>query len=77
LTDPEFTPVTKEAILELVEASYSKGEVSFRGEIKLKCQDPVEPLDKNGKYRLHPLIWTIIIGLGAGLGILLCFHFQY
>ena len=76
MTDIEYHPVDRAAILKVVKESYSKGCVTFTNEIKGKCQDPIEPLDKKGKYRLHPLIWTGILALGAAIGVILYFHFQ-
>lgn len=76
MTDIEYQPAEREAILKLVEESYSKGCASFTDEIKAKCQDPIEPLDDKGKYRLHPLIWTAIFGVGCVIGVILYFHFH-
>jgi hypothetical protein len=77
LSDAEYQPVDKAAVLEMVEQSYSKGCATFTEEIKESCQDPVEPVDEKGKYRLHPLIWTGILCLAAAVGIILYFHFQF
>ena len=76
MTDIEYKPAEREAILKLVEESYSKGCASFTDEIKAKCQDPIEPLDDKGKYRPHPLIWTAIFGVGCVIGVILYFHFH-
>jgi hypothetical protein len=76
LSDLVYEPADREAILKLVEESYSKGCSSFADEIKTSCQDPIEPIDDKGKYRLHPLIWTAILGVVGVIGVVLYFHFQ-
>jgi hypothetical protein len=76
LSDLVYEPADREAILKLVEESYSKGCPSFADEIKTSCQDPIEPIDDKGKYRLHPLIWTAILGVVGAMGVVLYFHFQ-
>jgi hypothetical protein len=76
LRDLVYEPADREAILKLVEESYSKGCPSFADEIKTSCQDPIEPIDDKGKYRLHPLIWTAILGVVGVMGVVLYFHFQ-
>jgi hypothetical protein len=76
LSDLVYEPADREAILKLVEESYSKGCPSFADEIKTSCQDPIEPIDDKGKYRLHPLIWTAILGVVGVMGVVLYFHFQ-
>jgi hypothetical protein len=76
LTGAEYQPADRDAVLKLVEESYSKNCDLFAEEIKAKCQDPLEPLDEKGKYRLHPLIWTGILAVGTAVGIILYFHFN-
>ena len=76
MSDLVYEPADREAILKLVEESYSKGCPSFADEIKTSCQDPIEPIDDKGKYRLHPLIWTAILGVVGVMGVVLYFHFQ-
>ena len=76
MSDMENQPADRAAVQKLVEESYSKGCPSFTDEIKTNCQDPIEPLDDKGKYRLHPLIWTAILGVLALIGVLMYFHFQ-
>ena len=76
MSDLVYEPADREAILKLVEESYSKGCPSFADEIKTSCQDPIEPIDDKGKYRLHPLIWTTILGVVGVIGVVLYFHFQ-
>jgi hypothetical protein len=76
LTDAEYQPADRAAILTLIEESYSKGCATFADEIKVSCQDPIEPTDDKGKYRLHPLIWTAILGVVGIVGVILYFHFQ-
>ena len=76
MTDIVYQPADRAAILKLVEESYSKGCPTFANEIKANCQDPSEPIDDKGKYRLHPLIWTAILGVGGVIGVILYFHFQ-
>ena len=51
MTDAEYQPADRAAILTLVEESYSKGCATFADEIKVSCQDPIEPTDDKGKYR--------------------------
>ena len=76
MSDLVYEPADREAILKLVEESYSKGCPSFADEIKTRCQDPIEPIDDKGKYRLHPIIWTAILGVVGVIGVVLYFHFQ-
>ena len=76
MTDIGYQPADRAAILKLVEESYSKGYANFTDEIKARCQDPLEPIDDKGKYRLHPLIWTAILGVVGVIGVVLYFHFQ-
>ena len=76
MSDLVYEPADREAILKLVEESYSKGCPSFADEIKTSCQDPIEPIDDKGKYRLHPLIWKAILGVVGAMGVVLYFHFQ-
>ena len=76
MSDLVYEPADREAILKLVEESYNKGCPSFADEIKTSCQDPIEPFDDKGKYRLHPLIWTAILGVVGVIGVVLYFHFQ-
>ena len=76
MSDLVYQPADRVAILKLVEESYSKGCPSFADEIKTSCQDPIEPIDDKGKYRLHPLIWTAILGVVGVMGVVLYFHFQ-
>jgi len=53
LNDIVYQPADRAAILKLVEESYSKNCPTFTDEIKANCQDPIEPIDDKGKYRLH------------------------
>ncbi len=76
MTSAEHQPADRAAILKMVEESYSKGFPTFADEIKAGCQDPIEPTDDKGKYRLHPLIWTAILGVVGIVGVILYFHFQ-
>jgi hypothetical protein len=76
LNDIVYQPADRAAILKLVEESYSKNCPTFTDEIKANCQDPIEPIDDKGKYRLHPLIWTAILGVVGVIGVILYFHFQ-
>jgi hypothetical protein len=76
LTSAEYQPADRAAILKMVEESYSKGFPTFANEIKAGCQHPIEPTDDKGKYRLHPLIWTAILGVVGIVGVILYFHFQ-
>ena len=76
MTDIGYQPADRAAILKLVEESYSKGYANFTDEIKASCQDPIELTDDKGKYRLHPLIWTAILGVVGIVGVILYFHFQ-
>ena len=76
MNDIVYQPADRAVILKLVEESYSKGCPTFTDEIKANCQDPIEPIDDKGKYRLHPLIWTAILGVGGVIGVILYFHFQ-
>ena len=76
MTSAEYQPADRAAILKMVEESYSKGFPTFADEIKAGCQDPIEPTDDKGKYRLHPLIWTAILAVVGIVGVILYFHFQ-
>ena len=76
MNDIAYQPADRAVILKLVEESYSKGCPTFTDEIKVSCQDPIEPIDDKGKYRLHPLIWTAILGVVGVLSVVLYFHFQ-
>ena len=76
MNDIVYQPAERAAILKLVEESYSKGYANFTDEIKANCQDPIEPIDDKGKYRLHPLIWTAILCVGGVIGVILYFQFQ-
>ena len=76
MTDIGYQPADRAAILKLVEESYSKGYANFTDEIKASCQDPIEPFDDKVKYRLHPIIWTAILGVVGVMGVVLYFHFQ-
>lgn len=76
MTDPEYQPADRDVIFKMVEESYSKGYPTFAEDIKGRCQDPIQPVDDKGKYRLHPLIWTGIFGVAGVLIVVLYFHFQ-
>jgi hypothetical protein len=51
------------------------GTESFAGHVKRVLQDPIQPFDENGRYRLHPLLMSIIAYGALAVGVFGYFTF--
>jgi hypothetical protein len=65
ITPPAITPA--EAYEKLAEC-YRKGSSdTFLNSLLYKARNPLEPIDENGKRKYHPLIYTLLIVIVAGV----------
>ncbi len=72
-----FKALDKTETEELVEDCYSKGSTTtFLKALREISEDPLEPLSPEGNYRLHPLIWTVVLSAIGGASIFLYFTFK-